>query len=152
MRNLTKGEISEIVREHALWLMDDSDGERANLRNADLHDANLQLANLRNADLQGANLHGANLRNADLRNADLQGANLQGANLQGANLDYSCFPLWCGGTKFKADDRLVAQVLAHLCSLDVSDKARAELDKVLDLAKTSHRARECGLLADESDE
>ena len=75
-----------------------------------------------------------------------QGAGGTRADLKGVNLDFSCFPLWCGGTRFRADDRIVAQVLAHLCSLDVSPKARAELDKVLDFAKTSHRAKECGLL------
>jgi uncharacterized protein YjbI with pentapeptide repeats len=87
---------------------------------------------------------------ACLRDANLTRADLRDANLQGANLDFSAFPLWCGGTRFAADDKLIAQVLAHLCSLKVSDKARAELDKIRDFAKTSHRAMECGLLDDEA--
>lgn len=82
---------------------------------------------------------------ANLRDADLRSADLTYANLRDANLDFSAFPLWCGGTRFKADDRLVAQVLAHLCSLDVSPEARRELNKILAFAKTSHRAQECGI-------
>ena len=73
-------------------------------------------------------------------------ANLRGANLRGANLDFSCFPLWCGGTRFKAGDKLIMQVLAHLCSWEVSEEAKEELDKVREYAKKSHRAEECGIL------
>ena len=87
---------------------------------------------------------------ANLRNADLQGADLQDANLQDANLDFSSgIPLWCGGTRMKLDNKQVSQILAHLCSCDVSDEARIELDKVLRFAKTSHRAKDCGLLEKE---
>jgi len=108
--------------------------------------ADLQGADLRNADLRGTDLRNADLRNADLRGTDLRNANLQGANLQGANLDFSSgIPLWCGGTRIKIDSRQVAQILAHLCSCEVPEDARTELNKVLDFAKTSHRANECGL-------
>lgn len=89
-------DIQKILADHAAWVVDASQGCRANLRNADLQSvnlryanlqsANLRYANLRDADLQGANLWGADLRGADLRDANLQGANLQGANLWGANL------------------------------------------------------------------
>ena len=43
--------ISEILRNHKLWLKDEDGGERANLIDADLRGANL-----RGADLSGANL------------------------------------------------------------------------------------------------
>ena len=113
-------ELSEVLRLHKMWTEGTEGGMRANLTDANLTGANLTRANLR------------------------------GANLRGANLDFSAFPLWCGGTRFTADDSLVAQVLAHLCSLQVSYEARAELDKIRDFAKTSHRAKECGLIDDEA--
>ena len=168
--------ISEIINNHKLWLDDNETGEQANLQEANLQEANLQganlqgadlqEANLQEADLQGADLQGADLRRANLQGADLQvanlqgadlqganlrGANLRGADLQGANFDYSCFPLWCGGTRFKADDKLIKQVLAHLCSLIVSPEAAEIIDKIRDYAKTSHRAAACGLLDKEGE-
>ena len=128
-------DIKEILKNHLAWLRDEDGGEKAdlsganlsganlrgaNLRGADLYCANLSGANLRGADLYGANLSGAdlsgaNLRGANLRGANLSGANLSGANLYGANLDMSSgIPFHCGGTKFKGDDRLAAQMFFHL--------------------------------------
>jgi len=140
VRALTQEEIG-ILQRHAKWLCGEKGGERANLQGADLwranlrganlQGANLQGADLQRADLQGADLWRANLQRADLKRADLQGANLQRANLQranlqranlkGANLDFSSWPLWCGSTDAKADDRLFAQLLFHLTRLDVSE-------------------------------
>jgi hypothetical protein len=95
MRNLTDLE-RDIIRKHGLWLANDPDGERANLRGANLggadlgganlSDANLRGANLGRANLGGADLGGANLSDANLGRANLGGANLRGANLRGANL------------------------------------------------------------------
>ena len=93
--------VNEILKKHKMWLNNEENGERADLRGADLYgadlsDANLSGANLRNADLRNAdlwnadlrcaNLRGANLSDADLRGADLYGANLSGADLRNANL------------------------------------------------------------------
>ena len=69
MRIIVKEELSEILRKHALWLNNDPEGERANLREADLYGADLREANL-----TGANLYGANLREINLRGAYLIGA------------------------------------------------------------------------------
>ena len=83
---------------------------------------------------------------AALRGADLHGEDLRGADLRGADLDYSSFPLWCGGAYFKADERLVQQVLAHLCTLEVESEEWAKLREViLPFAKKSHRADDLGL-------
>ena len=66
-------------------------------------------------DFKQADLRGADLRGADLREADLRGADLSGADLSGADLDMSSgIPFHCGGTGFKGDDRLFAQMLFHL--------------------------------------
>ena len=46
-------------------------------------------------------------------------ADLRDADLQGANLDFSCWPMWCGGSKFKANSALVRQMLAQLCTIDI---------------------------------
>lgn len=58
MRQLTTSEL-ELLRLHALWLVGDSAGKRA-----DLQDAKLRSADLRGADLRSANLRGADLRGA----------------------------------------------------------------------------------------
>ena len=64
MKKISKDELKEILRLHALWLADEAGGKCANLSGA-----NLSYADLRGADLSGANLSGA----------DLSGANLSGA-------------------------------------------------------------------------
>ena len=106
----------------------------ANLQGADLRGAYLQGADLRGADLYRAslyraNLQGANLQGAYLHEANLQGANLQGADLQGANLNYSCLPLWCGGTRVKVDRHLSLQLIYHAFNQDHRDE---EIKKVLE--------------------
>ena len=78
--------LNEILRKHELWLKDDPNGERADLKDADLRCADLRYADLRYADLRCADLRCADLRYAYLRYAYLKGANLKGANLRGANL------------------------------------------------------------------
>ena len=138
----------------------------ANLTNADLSYAQLSYANLSDADLtfvdatgvdavntifSSANFRRAVFKNANLQNAilsrvDTLNANFEGADLTGVNIDYGTLPIWCGGSRFKADNRFVAQILAHLCSLDVPPEARAELDKIIDFARTSHRAHELGII------
>ena len=76
MKKITKNELDKILRKHKLWLMNDPEGEMANLSEADLSEA----------DLSGANLSGANLSKANLSEADLSWANLSWANLSWANL------------------------------------------------------------------
>ena len=81
---------------------------------------------------------------ANLRGADLSGANLRGADLRGADLDFSCFPIWCGGSKFKCDTKLVYQLLAHICTLEFDD-AEGIKDLIMPFAVKSHRAVDLGL-------
>ena len=121
-----------ILAQHVLWL--NSNGG--------------EMADLRDADLRGADLRDADLRWADLRWADLRDADLRGAELQMANLDFSCFPLWCGGSRFKCDLKLVYQLLAHICTLDFDDTEGIK-ELVLPFAIKSHRAKDLGLIGDE---
>ena len=102
MRKISKEDLSEILKQHSIWLESDYKlGSRADLSGADLSGANLSKANLYGANLSEANLYGANLSKAnlyiaklseanlsgaDLSGADLSGANLSKANLEGANL------------------------------------------------------------------
>jgi uncharacterized protein YjbI with pentapeptide repeats len=89
-------ELQEILHLHEEWILNDQNGNRADLHGADLRDADLRDADLgyadlhgadlRGADLRGANLHSANLHSADLRGADLRGADLHGADLHNADL------------------------------------------------------------------
>jgi len=155
MKTYTQNELAKILAEHKKW-REVNGGTRADLSvatlssadlsEADLSDADLSSADLSSANLQGANLRDANLRDANLRDADLQGADLRGADLRDANLDFSCLPLWCGGSKFKADARLAAQIAAHFCAIDCDDPAYiAARTAILPFALTSHRAADLGL-------
>ena len=122
----------------------------ANLSGADLHRADLHRADLSGADLRGANLREANLHEANLSEANLSWAELSKANLSGANLDFSCFPLWCGGSKFKCDTKLVYQLLAHICTLEFDDtEGIKELN--MPFAVKSHRAVDLGLKVEEAE-
>ena len=86
MRKIDEAELNKILSNHKLWLMDESNGIRADLSGADLSGADLYGANLGCADLRDADLRSADLKGADLRSADLKGAYLKGAYLKGANL------------------------------------------------------------------
>ena len=86
MKTISNNDLKEILRKHVLWLNDDPEGERADLRWADLSEADLSEADLRGVCLYKANLRGANLYKANLRGADLRGVYLYEANLRGANL------------------------------------------------------------------
>ena len=152
-------ELNEVLRLHKLWLENNSDGVRANLRRADLRGADLRRAdlrgaNFRDADLAGADLAGADLRDADLRDANLRGAalrdtNLKSANLVGADLDFSVFPLWCGSFNIKVNERLPIQLIYHICKMkietdDVDLKRLLKLKTFRKVANKFHRVKECG--------
>ena len=83
---ITKEQLDDILRKHALWINNESRGERANLSGANLYQANLYQADLRRANLSRANLSRANLYQANLYQANLSEANLSEANLSEANL------------------------------------------------------------------
>lgn len=144
--------LQEKLELHKLWLngkgekfshknLKGADLKGADLRYADLRGANLQYADLRGANLRGADLRGAYLQDADLRGANLQGANLRsadlrGANLKDANLDFSSgIPFHCGGTEFKGDDRLFAQMLFHIthAEWELNDEHSAVLNTLTKL-------------------
>ena len=140
---MTSEEIKKVLELHKKWLNNEQGGEKANLRWADLLEANLG-----GVDLREANLSEADLREAYLSWADLRGADLTEADLRGANLDFSCFPLWCGGAKFKCDTKLVYQLLAHICTLDFPDDEGIK-DLIMPFAVKSHRAVDLGLKEEE---
>ena len=161
---MTSEEIKKVLELHKKWLSGGDGGKTADLRRADLREADLSEADLSEADLRGADLRGADLSEADLSEADLSGAdlheadlhkadlrwanlheaNLSEANLHGANLDFSCFPLWCGGSKFQCDTRLVYQLLAHICTLEFDDTDGIKT-LIMPFAERSHRAVDLGL-------
>ena len=156
---MTNAEIKQVLDLHKKWLNNEQGGEKADLRWANLSETDLRGANLSETDLRGANLReadlrvanlswaslsGADLRETDLRGADLSWANLSRVNLRGANLDFSCFPLWCGGSKFKCDTKLVYQLLAHICTLEFDDTEGIK-NLIMPFAVKSHRAVDLGL-------
>ena len=71
MKNISKEELNEILKDHKLWL-EGKGGKCANLSDVDLRYTDLKGANLRGADLQDADLRDANLKYADLRYANLE--------------------------------------------------------------------------------
>ena len=86
LKTYTQEELNEILENHKKWLIDNNQGNRADLSGAYLSEADLSGAYLSEADLSGADLRGANLSGADLRGANLSGAYLRGANLNEAYL------------------------------------------------------------------
>ena len=136
---MTSEEIKKVLDLHQKWINEEDGGERANLCGADLSGADLS-----GADLSKANLRGADLSGAYLRGADLRGADLRWADLSGADLDFSGFPLWCGGSKFQCDTKLVYQLLAHICTLDFEDTEGIK-GLIMPFALKSHRAGDLGL-------
>ena len=146
---MTSEEIKKVLDLHKKWLNDEEGGVyadlcKANLYESNLYESNLREANLRGADLRLANLSEANLSEADLRWVDLSEADLRRADLRGADLDFSCFPLWCGGSKFKCDTKLVYQLLAHICTLEFNDTEGIK-KLIMPFAVKSHRAKDLGL-------
>ena len=89
MRKIDEAELNKILSNHKLWLMDESNGIRADLSGVDLEYANLDGADLGDANLSGADLGGANLSGANLWYADLRGADLRYASLGCADLGYA---------------------------------------------------------------
>ena len=89
MRKIDEAELNKILSNHKLWLMDASNGIRADLSGVDLEYANLDGADLGDANLSGADLGGANLWYADLWYADLRGADLRYTSLGCADLGYA---------------------------------------------------------------
>ena len=89
MRKIDEAELNKILSNHKLWLMDESNGIRADLSGVDLEYADLDGTDLRDANLSGADLRGADLRSANLWYADLRGADLRDASLGCADLEYA---------------------------------------------------------------
>ena len=111
---MTSAEIKQVLDSHQKWINGEDGGE------------------------------GATLSGTDLSGAAMRGSDLRGADLRGANFDLSCFPLWCGGSRFKCDTKLVYQILAHICTLDfLDDEGIKEL--IMPFAVKSHRAVDLGL-------
>ena len=75
--------LTEILKNHGLFLKWDAKGIRADLTGADLTGTNL-----RGVNLSGANLSVANLSGADLSGADLRWANISGAHSSIDNGDH----------------------------------------------------------------
>ncbi len=150
-------ELKRVLDAHAKWLRGEKGGQRADLSGADLSWAHLAGYDLRravliDADLRGAKLTGATLSEAKLTGATLSEAaltwtDLRGADLTEVNIDHASWPLWCGSKGVRVDARIAAQLAAHFCVLDCDDPAyQAAREALLPFARTSHRAKDLGLL------
>ena len=85
--------LSEVLKNHADYLLTGDASKRADLSDAYLRGAYLSGADLRGADLSDANLRGADLSDADLRGAYLHGADTRDADLRGAYLTGARLPI-----------------------------------------------------------
>ena len=98
---MTNEELQIILKDHAIWLLNNNNGKRANLRDARLSYANLRCSDLRDAHLSYANLRGSDLRGADLRDADLHGVKLNECTTGITNLcPEGAFIGWKKGANF----------------------------------------------------
>ena len=82
---MNQNKLNEILKKHQLWLNDQKDGERADLRGEDLSRADLSGVKLTGADFRGADFRGVKLVCADLSRADFRGVKLTGADFLGAD-------------------------------------------------------------------
>ena len=90
----------------------------------------------------------ADLTGARLTGADLRGADLRGADLTGADLDFSSWPLWCGSTKAKVDDRLSRQLVYHaICVMSQAQRSEFLKDPIA-WANGFHRIGELPQIAE----
>lgn len=87
---MTKCNLHEVLKRHALWLANEEGGKRAYLSRLDLRGADFSGVNLRKAKLKETKLAGANFSGACLIDADLDSASLRGADLSMANLSGAC--------------------------------------------------------------
>lgn len=95
-----------VLAKHALWLVWDLRGERADLSGKDLSlqtisGANFRGAILRNTDFSGCFLYGTDFSEADCTGADFDGADVRGADFTKANLTgASLYCRYPSGTKW----------------------------------------------------
>ena len=98
-KKIERSEFDRRMAEHAKWLKNKEEGQRADFRDVDLSamdlsemdfsHAEMTGVNLMNANLRGANLSYANLWEAYLHKVDLTGATIEGTIFYSANLTLS---------------------------------------------------------------
>lgn len=98
-KKIDKAEFDRRMEEHAKWLKNKEEGQRADFSDVDLSEmdlsgmdfshAEMKGVNLRGANLTGANLSYANLWEAYLHNVDLTRATIEGTVFYNANLTLS---------------------------------------------------------------
>ncbi len=124
LREISKEQLDEILRKHALWCRGAAGGERANLRSANLSLANLRSADLRSANLRLADLSSANLSSADLRSADLDSIkhDVIAAILKLPNeipfLRQAIVDGKIDGSTYRGECACLAGTMAHACDID----------------------------------
>jgi hypothetical protein len=148
--------------------LDHVDLQGVNFINANLQNIHIEASNFRHANFSGANLgHAfisksdfscvnfqhtilknviafhANFHEADFRYANLQNSYLRGNDFTGANLDYSAVPLCHDGFGWITDNRIMAQLAYHFCSMECDDKKIIKYqNKLLRLANKFHMIEE----------
>ena len=82
LRKITQEELKEILRKHELWVVNDPNGEKADLSYADLRDADVRCSNLFRTKLFEADLENANFFGSVLIETDLNLANVKNTNFK----------------------------------------------------------------------
>lgn len=93
-RKISYDELQEIINKHKKWMLNEPNGERADLSNTNLAEADLSDIDLSGAYLYCSNLAGADLSRSvffrtNLFNCNLSNATLFQTNLSGADLSFT---------------------------------------------------------------
>ena len=86
MKTITQKELFLKLKKHAMWLLDESKGERADFTDCILKDLDLSYVNLNQAGFTGAKLNNVDFRGSNLNGASFVGATLVKVDFSGANL------------------------------------------------------------------
>lgn len=89
LKTITQEELNIILKEHELWLKDNTTGKRADLKWYDFRKMILKNKNFRKADLCWSNFQAAILDNSDFSEADLRYCNLCDTDCKGTNFSKS---------------------------------------------------------------
>ncbi len=90
-KKIDNSEFERRMTEHAKWLKNSEEGERADFHDIDLSELDLSGRDFSYADMRGVNLMNSNLAGANLSYANLWEADLHNANLKGATVDGTIF-------------------------------------------------------------
>jgi uncharacterized protein YjbI with pentapeptide repeats len=86
---LTQQELNEKLKDHKLWLEDETKGNKLDLSYCDCYGLNFHSANMRSADMRSADMSYADMSYADMSYANMSSADMSSANMSYADMSYA---------------------------------------------------------------